>query len=70
MKNLIRFILVVAALVASFEAGRASSRESCVSVPAPAAMTPMEAEARSPATIDGSSYHAECQVLGAIPECD
>ena len=68
LKKVIRFILVVAAIVASFEAGRATSpRESCVSVPVPAAVTPTEAGARPPWAIQGFRDDAECRISGDIP---
>ena len=70
LKNATRFILVVATIVAAFEAGRASSRESCVSVPVPAAVTHTEADARPPWAIQGFRDGAECQISGDIPECD
>ncbi len=71
LKHVIRSILVVAAIVASFDAGRASSpRESCVSVPVPAAVTPTEADFRSPWAIQGFRDDAGCQISGDIPECD
>jgi hypothetical protein len=73
LKNAIRFILVVAAIVASFEAGRASSSHgssSPLSAPVPAAVTLTEADARPPWAIQGFRDDAECQMWGHIPECD
>ncbi|HEX8910203.1 MAG TPA: hypothetical protein VF805_13455 [Anaeromyxobacteraceae bacterium] len=73
LKHVIRFILVVAAIVASFEAGRASSPRGNSpprSDPVSAAVTLTAADARPPWASGGFRDDAGCQMSGHIPECN